>query len=161
MYQVDKVSRNRCTFCRWQKCLNSGMNQASVQEILITPYFHHIIAIIFLANHHQEGEKRQQQATGIIAQSHSPLSSSSANNQEQDYIDTISGEVFEAEIYSSQMLEREDVGHLYYIFTWAQRLLKVASFQAMITITITTITITIIIIVTITILAYLLNCLPP
>ena len=27
------------------------------------------------------------------------------------------------------MLEREDVGHLYYLFTWAQRLLKVASFQ--------------------------------
>ena len=57
------------------------------------------------------------------------VSSSSLHNPEQDYLDTLSGEVFEAEIYSSQMLEREDVGHLYNIFTWAQRLLKVASFQ--------------------------------
>ena len=57
------------------------------------------------------------------------LSSSSSQIFEQDYLDTLSGEVFEAEIYSSQMLEREDVGHLYYLFTWAQRLLKVASFQ--------------------------------
>ena len=53
---------------------------------------------------------------------------------EQDYLDTLSGEVFEAEVYSSQMLEMEDVGHLYNIFTWAQRLLKVASFQEIITI---------------------------
>ena len=43
-YQVDKVSRNRCTYCRWQKCLNSGMNQASVQAIItILPSYHQLI----------------------------------------------------------------------------------------------------------------------
>ena len=34
-----------------------------------------------------------------------------------------------AEVYSSQFLEKEEVGHLYYIFAWAQRIFKVATLQ--------------------------------
>ena len=94
VYQVDKVSRNRCTYCRWQKCLNSGMNQASVQEmviilvsyhchifvILLSFHCHNVSVIISIVNvHFQEGEKRQQ-ACNDIAQSRSPLSSLSGTS---------------------------------------------------------------------------------
>ena len=34
-----------------------------------------------------------------------------------------------AEVYSSQFLEKEEVGHLYYIFAWAMRVFKVATLQ--------------------------------
>ena len=37
--------------------------------------------------------------------------------------------VASAKSYSSQRLEKKDMGHFYYIFTWAQCVLKVASFQ--------------------------------
>ena len=50
--QVDKVSRNRCTYCRWQKCLNSGMNQASVQEMVIILVSYHCHIFVILSSHH-------------------------------------------------------------------------------------------------------------
>ena len=148
MYQVDKASRSRCTYCRWQKCLSSGMNQASVQGILSLPtnppkntlFSFHPQFLIF-----QEGEKRSL-AQGLPP-THSPMTSNPNSGQipEHDHLDTLSNEVVQtpslsilslfndkvlgAEMYSSQFLEKEEVGHLYYIFAWAQRVFKVATLQ--------------------------------
>ena len=148
MYQVDKASRSRCTYCRWQKCLSSGMNQASVQEILSFPtnppkntFFSFYPQFLIF----QEGEKRSLAQS--LPPTHSPITSNPSSGQvpEHDHLDTLSNEVVQtsslsifslfndkvlgAEVYSSQFLEKEEVGHLYYIFAWAQRVFKVATFQ--------------------------------
>ena len=149
MYQVDKASRSRCTYCRWQKCLSSGMNQASVQEILSFPtnppkntFFSCYPQFLIF----QEGEKRSLAQS--LPPTHSPITSNPSSGQipEHDHLDTLSNEVVQtsslsifslfndkvlgAEVYSSQFLEKEEVGHLYYIFAWAMRVFKVATLQA-------------------------------
>ena len=145
---MDKASRSRCTYCRWQKCLSSGMNQASVQEILSLPtnspqntFFSFYPQFLIF----QEGEKRSLAQS--LPPTHSPITSNLSSGQipEHDHLDTLSNEVVQtsslsilslfndkvlgAEVYSSQFLEKEEVGHLYYIFAWAQRVFKVATLQ--------------------------------
>ena len=139
---MDKASRSRCTHCRWQKCLSSGMNQASVQEILSFPTFFSFFPQFLIF---QEGEKRSLAQS--LPSTQSPITSNPSSGQipEHDHLDTLSNEVVQtsslsifslftdqvlgAEVYSSQFLEKEEVGHLYYIFAWAQRVFKVATLQ--------------------------------
>ena len=93
----------------------------------------------------QEGEKRSLAQS--LPPTHSPITSNPNSGQipEHDHLDTLSNEVVQtsslsilslfndkvlgAEMYSSQFLEKEEVGHLYYIFAWAQRVFKVATLQ--------------------------------
>ena len=124
------------------------MNQASVQEMLSFPtnppkntFFSFYPQFLIF----QEGEK------GSLSQSlpptHSPITSNPSSGEvpEHDHLDTLSNEVVQtsslsifslfndkvlgAEVYSSQFLEKEEVGHLYYIFAWAMRIFKVATLQ--------------------------------
>ena len=93
----------------------------------------------------QEGEKRSLAQS--LPPTHSPITSNLSSGQipEHDHLDTLSNEVvltsplsilslfndkvLGAEMYSSQFLEKEELGHLYYIFAWAQRVFKVATLQ--------------------------------
>ena len=124
------------------------MNQASVQEMLSFPtnppkntFFSFYPQFLIF----QEGEKRSLSQS--LPPTHSPITSnpSSGHIPEHDHLDTLSNEVVQtssllkfslfndkvlgAEVYSSQFLEKEEVGHLYYIFAWAMRVFKVATLQ--------------------------------
>ena len=124
------------------------MNQASVQEILSFPT--NPPKNTFLSFYpqfllFQEGEKRSLAQS--LPPTHSPITSNPSSGQipEHDHLDTLSNEVVQtsslsifslfndkvlgAEVYSSQFLEKEEVGHLYYIFAWAMRVFKVATLQ--------------------------------
>ena len=124
------------------------MNQASVQEILSLPT--NPLKNTFFSCYpqfwiFQEGEKRSLAQS--LPPTHSPITSNLSSGQipEHDHLDTLSNEVvltsplsilslfndkvLGAEMYSSQFLEKEEVGHLYYIFAWAQRVFKVATLQ--------------------------------